>query len=161
MSEKKKAVQRARKGKPLHQVAALPFRATEDGGIHVMLVTSRETRRFTLPKGWRMKGKSDRQAAAVEAWQEAGVKGKTLKQSPGSYHYWKRLPKAFVHIGVDVYLLAVTEQAKRWKELEDRSRAWLSLEQAALLVDEPELATLLLSLEDQRDMLVAAFAQPK
>jgi ADP-ribose pyrophosphatase YjhB (NUDIX family) len=154
MSEKKKAVQRAYKGKPLHQVAAIPFRVTKDGAIRVMLVTSRETRRFTLPKGWRMKGKSDRQAAAVEARQEAGVKGKMLKRSPGSYHYWKRLSKAFVHVEVVVYLLMVSEESKRWKEFEERSRAWLSLEDAALLVDEPELGTLLRSLDGRRDALL-------
>jgi 8-oxo-dGTP pyrophosphatase MutT (NUDIX family) len=147
MSGKKKAVERAEKGKPVHQVAALPFRLGEDGKMEVMLVTSRETRRFTLPKGWRMKGKSDHQAAAIEARQEAGVKGRMLKQSPGSYHYWKRLPTAFVKVEVDVYLLAVEEEEKRWKEKLERSRAWLSPEEAALLVDEPELATLLRSLD--------------
>ncbi|MGN6584969.1 MAG: NUDIX hydrolase [Rhizobiaceae bacterium] len=147
MSDKKKAVERAEKGKAVHQIAALPFRIGEDGKIEVMLVTSRETRRFTLPKGWRMKGKSDRQAAAIEARQEAGVKGRMLKQSPGSYHYWKRLPTAFVRVDVDVYLLAVEEEQKRWKEKVERSRAWLSPEDAALLVDEPELATLLRSLD--------------
>jgi ADP-ribose pyrophosphatase YjhB (NUDIX family) len=146
MSDKKKAVERAEKGKPVHQIAALPFRVGEDGKIEVMLVTSRETKRFTLPKGWRMKGKSDRQAAATEARQEAGVKGRILKQSPGSFHYWKRLPAAFVRVDVDVYLLAVEEEQKRWKEKGERSRAWLSPEEAALLVDEPELATLLRSL---------------
>jgi len=149
MSEKKKAVDKAQKGKPVHQIAALPFRIGEDGSFEVMLVTSRETKRFTLPKGWRMKGKSDRQAAAIEARQEAGVKGRMLKRTAGSYHYWKRLTKAFVRVDVDVYLLAVEEEQKRWKEKRERSRAWLSPEDAALLVDEPELATLLRSLDTE------------
>jgi ADP-ribose pyrophosphatase YjhB (NUDIX family) len=147
MGDKKKAIERARKGKPIHQIAALPFKITEDGNVLVMLVTSRETRRPTLPKGWRMKGKSDRQAAAIEARQEAGVKGRMLKQSPGSYRYWKRLSRAFVRVEVAVYLLAVEEEEKRWKEKIERSRAWLPLEDAALLVDEPELGTLLESLD--------------
>lgn len=147
MGDKKKAIERARKGKPIHQIAALPFKIDEDGNVLVMLVTSRETRRLTLPKGWRMKGKSDRQAAAIEAQQEAGVKGRILKRSPGSYRYWKRLPKAFVRVEVTIYLLAVEEEEKRWKEKVERSRAWLSLEDAAVLVDEPELATLLGSLD--------------
>jgi 8-oxo-dGTP pyrophosphatase MutT (NUDIX family) len=147
MGDKKKAIERARKGKPIHQVAALPFKIAGDGNVLVMLVTSRETRRLTLPKGWRMKGNSDRQAAAIEARQEAGVKGRMLKRSPGSYRYWKRLPNAFVRIEVNVYLLAVEEEEKRWQEKLERTRAWLSPEDAALLVDEPELGTLLKSLD--------------
>lgn len=144
--QKKRVLRKAKKGEKIRQVAAIPFRTGPDGDLEVMLVTSRETQRFILPKGWPMKGKSGRKAATIEALEEAGVAGKTLKAPAGSYHYWKRLPAAFVRVDVTVYLLEVTEQLKSWRESGRRQRAWLRPEQAAMLIDEPELATLVRNL---------------
>jgi len=144
---KKKAVRKAERGKRIRQVAAIPFRLGEDGSIEVMLVTSRETKRFIVPKGWPMKGKSGRKAATMEAEQEAGVTGKTLKQPAGTYSYWKRLARSFVRVDVTVYLLAVTEERADWRERRTRRRAWLSPRDAASLIDEPELSTLVAALE--------------
>ncbi|TIX38178.1 MAG: NUDIX hydrolase, partial [Mesorhizobium sp.] len=86
-ASKKKVVRKARKGDGVRQVAAIPFRLNEHGDVEVMLVTSRTTRRFIVPKGWPMKGKSGRKAATIEAQEEAGVLGKTLKQPAGTYYY--------------------------------------------------------------------------
>jgi hypothetical protein len=144
---KKNAVRMARRGERVRQVAAVPFRLAADGSLEVMLVTSRETRRFIVPKGWPMKGKSGRKAATIEAEQEAGVVGKTLKKPAGSYSYWKRLSNHFVRIDVTVYLLAVTEERADWREIGSRQRAWLSPADAATLIDEPELATLVATLQ--------------
>ena len=146
-SIKKKALRKARKGERIRQVAAIPFRLTGRGAIEVMLVTSRTTRRFIVPKGWPMKGKSGRKAAAIEALEEAGVAGKALKQPAGAYSYWKRLPAGFVRVDVTVYLLAVSEELAEWQEAKNRQRAWLSPSEAALLIDEPELATLMKTLK--------------
>ncbi len=143
---KKQVLRKAKRGEKIRQVAAIPFRTGPDGDLQVMLVTSRETQRFILPKGWPMKGKSGRKAATIEALEEAGVAGKTLKAPAGSYHYWKRLPAAFVRVDVTVYLLEVTEQLKSWREAGTRQRAWLRPEQAAVLIDEPELASLVRNL---------------
>ena len=140
---KKKAVRKARKGERIRQVAAIPFRLRADGALEVMLVTSRTTRRFIVPKGWPMKGKSGRKAATIEARQEAGVLGKSLKQPAGSYSYWKRMTNRFVRVDVIVYLLEVAEEMEDWQEAADRQRAWLPPADAALLIDEPELSTLL------------------
>ncbi|MET3793524.1 NUDIX hydrolase [Aquamicrobium terrae] len=144
--QKKRVLRKAKKGEKIRQVAAIPFRIGPDGDLQVMLVTSRETQRFILPKGWPMKGKSGRKAATIEALEEAGVAGKTLKEPAGSYHYWKRLPTAFVRIDVTVYMLAVSEQLKDWREAGTRQRAWLTPAQAAVLIDEPELASLVRNL---------------
>ena len=144
---KKKAVRKARRGERIRQVAAIPFRLNGHGNVEVMLVTSRATRRFIVPKGWPMKGKSGRKAAAIEAQQEAGVTGKMLRQPAGTYSYWKRLENRFVRVDVIVYLLAVTEELIDWQEAESRQRAWLAPEDAAMLIDEPELSTLLRDLE--------------
>ncbi|WP_192252278.1 NUDIX hydrolase [Mesorhizobium silamurunense] len=140
---KKKAVRRAKKGERIRQVAAIPFRLRENGSPEVLLVTSRTTRRFIVPKGWPMKGKSGRKAAMIEAQEEAGVLGKVLKQPAGTYSYWKRLASRFARVDVVVYLLEVTEEMADWQEAANRQRAWLPAADAALLIDEPELSTLL------------------
>ena len=74
-----------------------------------MLITSNATGRFIVPKGWPMKGKSGKKAAATEAREEAGVVGKALKEPLGVYSYWKRLSARFVHVTVTVYLLSVVD----------------------------------------------------
>lgn len=139
---KKKAVRKAKKGERIRQVAAIPFRRNAHGDIEVMLVTSRTTQRFIVPKGWPMKGKSGRKAATIEAMEEAGVLGKTLKQPAGTYSYWKRLANNFIRVDVIVYLLEVTEELANWQEAKRRQRAWLAPADAAMLIDEPDLSTL-------------------
>ncbi|UVK40529.1 NUDIX hydrolase [Mesorhizobium sp. AR10] len=144
---KKKAVRKAKKGERIRQVAAIPFRLSEHGDIEVMLVTSRTTRRFIVPKGWPMKGKSGRKAAMIEAQEEAGVLGKIMKEPAGTYSYWKRLENRFVRVDVIVFLLEVTEELANWPEAKKRERAWLTPIDAALLIDEPDLSTLLKTLK--------------
>ena len=144
MAKEKKAVRKAKQGKPIRQVAAVPFRM-RDGQVEVMLVTSRTTKRFIVPKGWPMKGKSGRQTALIEAHEEAGVTGRTLKRPLGKYTYWKRLSESFVPIEVTAYLLRADETLIDWDESSTRQRAWLSPADAATLIDEPELATLIRS----------------
>jgi 8-oxo-dGTP pyrophosphatase MutT (NUDIX family) len=142
MANEKQAVRKAKRGKPIRQVAAVPFRL-RDGRPEVLLVTSRGTRRFIVPKGWPMKGKSGRQAAIIEAYEEAGVTGKTHRQPLGKYRYWKRLSDAFVPVEVTVYVLVVDGMLPDWNEAETRERAWLAPADAATLIDEPELASLI------------------
>jgi 8-oxo-dGTP pyrophosphatase MutT (NUDIX family) len=145
----KKATKIARRGGALAQVAALPYRRSGPDAVHFLLLTSRETKRFVIPKGWRMKGKSEAQAAALEAGQEAGVDGRIDPVPLGTYRYWKRLRRAFVPVSVTVYGLEVEDERDDWKERDERSREWLTREQAISLVDEPELVT-----------LIAGFAPP-
>ncbi|UVK47374.1 NUDIX hydrolase [Mesorhizobium sp. AR07] len=152
---KKKAVRKAKKGERIRQVAAIPFRLNAHGDIEVMLVTSRTTRRFIVPKGWPMKGKSGRKAATIEAQEEAGVLGKTLKEPAGTYTYWKRLTNRFVRVDVIVYLLEVTEELADWQEAKRRQRAWLAPAEAAMLIDEPDLSTLVNTLTIARSAPIA------
>ena len=129
--------------KPLrYQVGALPMRE-RDGRIEVCLVTTRTTSRWTVPKGWPMKGHKDHAAALIEAEQEAGLTGKTAKRPIGSFSYWKRLTVDFELIVVTVYPLRVTGALPVWKEQAERRVQWMSLEDASIIVDEPGLAALL------------------
>ena len=85
------------------QVAALPLRTGSDGTLQVLLVTSRETRRWVIPKGWPMKGLKPYEAAAQEALEEAGLKGHVEEKPVGTYTYFKRCEAHFAICDVDVY----------------------------------------------------------
>lgn len=128
------------------QAAALPL--TEgDGETMVLLVTSRETGRWVLPKGWTEKGLSGAELAAKEAFEEAGIIGEVTPESVGTYHYEKVLPKGRnMECRVDVFPLHVDRLLDDWPERKQRKRQWFTLPQAAMAVDDGELVTLLLRL---------------
>lgn len=119
------------------QCAALCFRF-QDGRAQVLLVTSRDTGRWLLPKGWPIAGLDHPQSAAQEAWEEAGVKGKTADICLGHFPYLKAMAGgAGVHCIVAVYPLHVEIIATRFRERAERRRKWFALEKAASLVQEP------------------------
>ncbi|WP_062014544.1 NUDIX hydrolase [Aureimonas sp. AU4] len=124
------------------QVAAVPVRVGASGAVEILLVTSRETRRWIVPKGWPMKGRKNHRAAAIEAREEAGVRGRTLPRPIDTYSYWRRTAKASHLTEVEVYLLLVEREQTRWKEMKQRSRRWFDVASAAETVSEPELADL-------------------
>jgi len=129
--------------KPRQQIAALPFRF-DDGQLRVMLITSRETRRWVIPKGWPMRGLKPHRAAEREAYEEAGLKGHIGKVAVGTYAYEKRLANGLaVPCEVSVFPLQVTSQRKRWPEMSQRDGRWFSPEEAADLVQEEDLQRLL------------------
>jgi 8-oxo-dGTP pyrophosphatase MutT (NUDIX family) len=130
--------------KRTRQVAALPYRFDEDG-LRVLLVTSRETQRWIIPKGWPMKGKKPHRAAEREALEEAGVRGRVDRRAIGRYEAWKRLSDHFVLTTVKVFPLEVQRQRKKWREQAERRYAWFRAEDAADLVEEPGLRTLIRS----------------
>jgi predicted phosphate transport protein (TIGR00153 family) len=135
--------------KSIRQIAALPYRAggsAADAAVSVLLVTSRETRRWVIPKGNRGGGFSSHAAAALEAEEEAGVRGAVCPVALGAYRYRKRRKTgASLMIDVDVYPLSVTEELSDWKEADQRTRRWFSLAEAAEAVEEPDLAELIRS----------------
>jgi len=124
------------------QFAALPWRIRK-GRARILLVTSRETRRLIVPKGWPIEGLKPHRVAEREALEEAGVVGKASRQSIGSYAYWTRMRQSFVLCGVDVFPKEVREQLDDWPERDERQRVWVTADEAALIVDEPGLAALL------------------
>jgi 8-oxo-dGTP pyrophosphatase MutT (NUDIX family) len=131
------------KPKVMKQVAALPVRNDAQGQLRVMLMTSRETRRLIVPKGWPMKGHKDYRAAAIEAQQEAGLVGRIHKKPIGAYVYWKRRTDCFQMIRAKVFLLEVDRQLPVWREQLQRQFAWLDIDDAADLVDDPGLSLII------------------
>ena len=128
------------------QFAALPFRMAADG-LEILLITSRETRRWIIPKGWPIRGLRPRDVAAREAFEEAGLVGKIVgKRSIGSYHYNKRLPDHHDRLcRVKVFLLSVDRQLDDWPEKEQREQRWVDPVKGAKMVDEGGLAEILRS----------------
>jgi 8-oxo-dGTP pyrophosphatase MutT (NUDIX family) len=115
-----------------------------DQGVEVLLITSRDTGRWVIPKGWPMPGLSPEAAAAQEAWEEAGVKGVMNPLCLGRYGYQKCLSTlATVPCAVAVYGLRVEGLAKAFPEAKERQRTWFPLEEAAGLVAEPDLALII------------------
>lgn len=133
----------------IRQVAALPYR-TEGSGpdarVEVLLVTSRRTGRWGVPKGNTPSRMSPHEAAAREAEEEAGVRGAVCPTPLGSYRYRKlRGSGASLMVDVDLYPLALTSELPNWKEEQERTRRWFSLPDAATAVDEPDLGHLIRS----------------
>ncbi|MGR3823316.1 MAG: NUDIX hydrolase [Salipiger marinus] len=129
---------------PLLQCAALCYRI-RGSKLQLLLITSRSGRRWTLPKGWPMPGRSMAESAAREAWEEAGVRGRLQGGCAGSYIYRKR-HSPHPHMAM-VFPLEVTGLDKRFPERGQRKRRWLSRRRAAALVHEPDLARLLLQFD--------------
>jgi 8-oxo-dGTP pyrophosphatase MutT (NUDIX family) len=126
-----------------HQIAALPVRCDENGRLKVLLVTSRETRRWVIPKGWPWPAYDDHKAAAEEAWEEAGVTGSVDPKPVGTYSYMKRLEKGSVRVQVTVFVLMVKKEKKDWPEKKERDREWLTPAEAAARVNERALKTII------------------
>lgn len=127
---------------PSRQVAALCYR-TGARGLRILLITSRDTGRWVIPKGWPMRNRSDPEAAAREAFEEAGLRGEVGPRAIGRYTYAKKLASGrFLPCLVQVYPLEVREMVKTYPETGQRRAKWFSPEKAARGVAEPELAAL-------------------
>lgn len=130
----------ARKSGKSTQFAALCYRLRKNDRHEILLITSRRTGRWIMPKGWPMKGKSPDETAAQEAFEEAGVKGSIHDMSLGRYRFGRnrnrqghRPSEAFV------FPLKVKKLASKYKEKGQRKIKWFSPETAAMLVREPKL----------------------
>jgi 8-oxo-dGTP pyrophosphatase MutT (NUDIX family) len=129
------------------QVAALCWRRSKKG-LRILLITSRDTGRWVIPKGWRMRNRSDPEAAAREAYEEAGLRGIVSEHSLGLYTYLKTFPGGQqTPCTVRVFPLEVTERLKSYPETGQRRVKWFPPEKAARKVAEPELSTLIRGFE--------------
>lgn len=125
------------------QFAALCYRIRNDKP-EILLVTSRGSGRWILPKGWPIAGKTPGECALVEAWEEGGVQGKAHEQCLGVFSYNKSTDPdhTLPCLGL-IYPIKVKSLATEYPEAGQRKRKWLRPKKAAARVDEPELAVLL------------------
>lgn len=128
------------------QYAALCYRhRKKTGELEVLLLTSRDTGRWVIPKGWPMEGKKAHAVALQEAFEEAGVRGNVEKEAFGFFDYEKKLRNGVkVMCRVQVHLLEVLDLVKNFPEKESRTLEWVAPEEASRRVNEPELKELFL-----------------
>ncbi len=136
------------------QLAALCWRMHR-GRVEVLLITSRDTGRWIIPKGWPMDGFTQAEAAAREAWEEAGVQGGVRPDAMGFYSYDKVLKAGSIALMVAVYPLRVARLADKFPERKQRRRKWFPADKAARKVAEPELRRLLAAVGDDPTLLGA------
>lgn len=127
-----------------HQAGVIAYRV-ENGRGEVLLITSRDTRRWIIPKGNIGRGKTALEAAELEAYEEAGVRGTIDSEIPlGFYTYSKRRQDLTAYpVSVEVYLLRVERQAKKWPEKGLRKLKWLPIGDAIRKIQEPGVVPLL------------------
>jgi 8-oxo-dGTP pyrophosphatase MutT (NUDIX family) len=132
------------------QYAALPYRFSKTAALEILLVTTRRSKRWIIPKGWPIKGLRPAKSAAREAFEEAGVRGKVGTKSIGVFTYDKMLDEDGIPVNceVKVFPLLVKRQSEAWPEIEQRLAQWVEPSRAISLIREPELKA-----------LVAAFAK--
>lgn len=138
------------------QAAALCWRLSDRGSLEILLVTSRDTGRWVIPKGTIRRRESTYRAAQREAFEEAGVSGKIRKAASGYYNYVKDDDQRLV---VVAHLLKTTDEANEFPEHGERQRLWVAPTAAASMVDEPELKEMLVCL-DERTVLASQDRQP-
>jgi hypothetical protein len=129
------------------QYGVLTYRVT-GGKAEVMLLTSRGTGRWVIPKGLPMIGKKPRVVATIEARQEAGIRGIVGRRPVGSFAYTKALEGGEERLcKCVVFLMLVTQEAPTWREQAQRRRAWFPRDIAAEVVEEGALAVVIRSLQ--------------
>lgn len=137
----------ARKGEVRTQFAALCYRIKR-GKVQILLITSRNSKRWIVPKGWPMDARTPARSALQEAWEEAGVHGRETGGCIGVYSYEKtRGPVGEVPCLAMLFPVEVVSLAKSYPETDERRRKWVSRKKAARMVAEPELARLIIDFD--------------
>jgi len=126
--------------KPLRlQIAALCVRPGE-AEPEILLVSTRETGRLILPKGWPEKDKPAFETALIEAYEEAGIVGTADPRAIGSFRSYKGLADGLkIRTKVIVFKIRFEKQLKDFPELGQRKRVWLPFSKAIEAAEEPTL----------------------
>jgi 8-oxo-dGTP pyrophosphatase MutT (NUDIX family) len=133
----------------LKQVGALPVTCDAKGIWHVTLITTRDSGRWSIPKGNPVKGLTKAESAAMEAYEEGGFVGKMLKRPIGSYLFWKRRSGHWELAEVDVYVMKIESYAADFKEKGLRKIQSFTFEDAEDAIVEPGLKAILLLADQQ------------
>ena len=115
------------------QAGVIAFRRKKSG-IEICLIRNKGSRKWKIPKGFVDPGETPEQAALKEAWEEAGLRGKVVGSSIGSYEY----EKWDYDLTVSVFLMEVSDEEREWEESRFRERTWSPMDEAfALLRSHP------------------------
>jgi 8-oxo-dGTP pyrophosphatase MutT (NUDIX family) len=134
----------AQAGRPpvVMQYGALPYRVTASGSLELLLVTTRQSNRWIVPKGHRIKGLTPAQCAAREAFEEAGVRGAVEKKPIGAFRFVKTVDDALgVMCEVRIFPLKVKRELPNWPEAPERTPRWFEPSAALAVVNDSGLRT--------------------
>ncbi|WP_208988552.1 NUDIX hydrolase [Labrenzia sp. VG12] len=121
------------------QIAALCHRMRE-GKVEVLLVTSKSTRRWILPKGWPILSRRAHRTAAIEAFEEAGVTGRVHKNPFASFSSYKGGEAGLkLRTEILVFLVDVESEAEEFPDSAERDVRWVSIKDAVRMTNEPGL----------------------
>jgi 8-oxo-dGTP pyrophosphatase MutT (NUDIX family) len=136
---------RKAKGAVRIQYGALPYRFTPFAALEILILTTRQTQRWIVPKGWPIRGLRPEKSAAQEAYEEAGVRGRVGAKPIGAFSYRKVLDEsgAEATCEVKVFPLLVKRQSVSWPESAQRIVQWVDPAKAITLIKEPELKALI------------------
>lgn len=144
------------------QVGALPWRRNA-GRLEFLMVTSRASKHWLIPKGWPMTGKTDRASALQEAYEEAGIHGTGSKLPLGSYHFQKALYDGTeLPCIMSVYGMSDVVELDAWPEMEQRERRWIPQFEAIEMIHDWSLARFLAGarLAGSNELVIAASSPP-
>ena len=124
------------------QIGALCYRR-KGSKINILLISSRRSGRWIIPKGWKLDKLNNRKSAALEAWEEAGVQGRVSARRVGAYFYRKKKTEdSYFTCQVKVFSLQVMKMKKNFPEKNQRKQIWVTPAKAINLLMEPELKEL-------------------
>jgi len=151
-----KVANRQAKAAVRQQFGALPYRETQHAGLEILLMTSRETHRWIIPKGWPMKGLKPAESAAREAYEEAGLRGAMGNRSIGSYLYEKRLAEkqTSVPCEVKVFPMRVRRQEAAWPEQSQRKTRWFSAAAGIEVISDEGMKAIIADFAEARQKII-------
>ncbi|NTW83725.1 MAG: NUDIX hydrolase [Chlorobiaceae bacterium] len=101
----------------------------------LVLITSRRSGNWIIPKGYVEKGLTPAESAAKEAYEEAGLIGRVHPEAAGRYRY-RKYRKFFM---VMVYPLFIDTILDEWEEMHSRKRVLVTPAEAIEMVCEENL----------------------
>lgn len=126
------------------QSGVVPFQNRKKG-IRILLITSRRKGRWIIPKGIVEPGHSPTESAAMEALEEAGIRGHVIRTAIGTY----RTNKWGGKVTVTIYPMRVTKTLKVWPEMKHRDRRWMPLAEAIEMIEVKKLRRVLEEFEER------------
>jgi len=130
------------------QSGVIPYRIHQ-GSLEILLITSRKSKRWVIPKGLIELHMNAAESAMNEAWEEAGIRGQVSETAIGTYEYKKWGGTCHV----EVFGLHVETLLQDWPEDSIRQRQWFSVTKAAERVREADLKQMILALPTALDRL--------
>lgn len=126
-----------------NQSGVIPFRIN-NGGIEILLITSRKKKNWIVPKGIIEDDLSPQDSAEKEALEEAGVEGKVFQEKIGEYEFQKWGGVCVVKL----FVMRVEKENEIWLEGYERKRKWFLIREALKHIKRKKLRKIIKSVPE-------------